>query len=160
MQYHREGFISSLVQLLVVPTHGCWSLIPADSWQWRGQKIKLVYVTSYLCLFDFEMLFKLSLTATIGLITASATYCKDTRVQWELLQLGWSYLFWELSFQRDTVTVISVLVRSCMHAYIVTIATNAKMHCLNNEIWHYHFLNEMSGLRKPHELWYLNEFEK
>lgn len=62
-----------------------WSLIPADSRQWQGQESKPLYVTSYLCLFDFEMLFKLSMTATIGLITPSATHSKDTRVQWELL---------------------------------------------------------------------------
>lgn len=87
-----------------------WSLIPADSWQWRGQKVKPLYVTSYLCLFDFEMLFKLSLTATVDLIMASATHCKDcndSSCKWD------EVIFWgELSFQRDTVAGIWLLLWS------------------------------------------------
>lgn len=97
----QNGFISSLVQPLVAPSHEKLIFDPSRQLTMRGQNIKpLLYVTGYVCLFDFEMLFKLSLKATIGVITPGTTYCVDTRVKWELLQLGliFCFCFGEFSF--------------------------------------------------------------
>lgn len=89
----QNGLISSLVQPLVAPSHEKVIFDPSRQLTMRGQNIKpLLYVTGYVCLFD-------SLKATICVITPGATYCEDTRVKWELLQLGLIFLFFILGIE-------------------------------------------------------------
>lgn len=89
------------------------SLIPADSWRWQGQKTKPLYVTSYLCLFDFEVLFRLSLTATVdhhGKLHAMYGHRSALRATGHKLFFlceGWGWGFIE-TFCRDFI-VASVL---------------------------------------------------